>query len=181
VPEFQSIVEKSLYSPILRCKDVQLILTYRPYGKLITRQWYERRWSTTWDLATALADVKTHMYAPDAAISHLNHDMKWYVQGFSRCSSTSLLVRRIVEMCPRIRFNRSPPSSPFDTIPVDAFEFIGKWPHATHIHSATLSDEDPRYAGDDATYAQEYAMAMYAVDEKPTCSFHVQCTLFPQP
>jgi hypothetical protein len=180
VPEFQSIIKKFLHSPILRCADVQLVSTYCPYNKLVARQWYERRWSTTWDLAAALADVKTHMYAPDAAFSHLNHDIKWYIQGFSRYSSTSLLVRRIVEICPRVRFNRPPLSSPFDTIPVDAFEFISERPHATHIHGATLSDEDPIYVGDDATYAEKYAMATYAVDEKPTCAFHVQCTLFPQ-
>jgi hypothetical protein len=146
----------------------------RTHQSIFDGKWYERRWSMTWELAARISDVKQQMRVRHyTAITHLSPEITWYVEGFMQFQSPILLVDRMLRACKPVRFSHSHdvPFTPFDTIRLDAFDFI-----SGHMPSGPVDDDVAIHDGG-ISMLEKFSLATYPVDNKLTCAFHVQCTL----
>jgi hypothetical protein len=177
VPEFYPIVEKFLDSTLLRCIDVHRVQVEhnKQWQSPFDGEWYERRWSTTWDVATRLANVRQRLRVPSIAIGHRHNDLEEYARGFDRYSSMNLLTDHILKSCRPVRFRQGTPLHPFATVSLDTFDLE---PGSTFLESA--HPDIPMFERDDVSDEMLFMLAMNPVDGKQSCAFHIQCTELPQ-
>ncbi|CAN9199983.1 unnamed protein product [Alternaria alternata] len=101
-----------------------------------------------------------------------------------------LLARRILGVIKPVRFHGSTPSKPFDIIQLAGFDLISFTPHFINAMQEHTSDDivDLTEIDDHAETEMESgpdqqgrAMRAILVNEIPSCSFHLECTVNPIP
>ncbi len=176
------IIHKFKNSPIIRCIDVITVSKSNPRKSSP----FPRRFVTTWDVALLRHCLEHIGCLPNnfCGIDSLNWLKVW-----QRYTTPQLVVTKIKDMMGPVSFTTNPPpTDPFTVITMKSFEFhFRAYPEPTRaLHPTALPPldhveidtelEDP-YIEDCQLDEADAVDSRSPVDNKPSCAFHILCTL----
>jgi hypothetical protein len=160
-------------------------------GGIATRRelWLEGRYETT------NAEHVTTKQPIAITVGQMDAIARERVCGFSRFNSIPMLARRLIDMARYTVVHTAPPSVPFSTLYLNSFDIVpppslpehpNKSLPALRILGAAdayeTDDEDESEAEEKLRNAseEEHIYCTFPVDGRPSCAYHLQCTLHPR-
>jgi hypothetical protein len=195
----QEAVEKLSAVPILRCGDVSLLEELAEAHETSKKDLIPpRRYRTTWDISRSLANIACFGGGASAdQVVPRRQACHWH-----RYGSVRTLADRVLELLQPVSFGSSPPCQPFAVVALNSFDVLEGTPippQSQAVSDADFPTTDPDLEDEidfledtfdikpdapdlpdpDPNELPAYGRA-YAVNGRPSCKFHYECTMPPK-